>query len=244
MTEYAKCVVCGGKVGQGIETFETKCDVCGKDITTNYVCENGHHVCNQCKINECAKEIKEICLNSKSTDPIEIAFKLMDSPCFKNIKGCRYQVIPAVALYTANRNHGGKFKNFEKTLDNVIHLATLCPSSLCKMGGVCGMTISTGKTLTEYLPKNDPEKTEAMIKRHGEMSVSAVENESNHGNRDCCNRNVIASILAGVKFSSDYLWVDMDLPERILCRYFDGNSECSREKCRFYLGYRVRKQKD
>lgn len=243
MTDYAKCVICGGKVTQGIKIYEAKCAVCGKDIKTNYVCENGHYVCNHCKLDRIINGIKEICLNYKSTDPIELAFQLMDSPLFKNIMGCRYYVIPTVALYTVNKNLGGKFDDFDKTLDNIIHLAMLCPTSLCKMGGVCGMSIATGVTLPEYLTKEEPEKVEAMIKFHGEMSINSVESESYMGSRDCCNRNVIVSILAAVKFSSDYLWVDMNLPDRIVCNYSKGNPRCNHEKCRFYLGYRVRKQK-
>ncbi|MDO5843694.1 MAG: DUF5714 domain-containing protein [Methanocorpusculum sp.] len=241
MNEYAPCVVCGGKVTQGIEVYEAKCAVCGKDINTNYMCEKGHYVCNQCKIKVCKDEIKSICLKSKSTDPIEVAFLLMDSPVFKNIVGCRYYVIAALALYTVNRNLGGKFEDFDKTLENVIFRAMKCPTSLCKMGGICGIPIATGMTLPDCLNETDQQKIEAMIKYHGEISVAAVESEKYSGSRDCCNRNAIVSILAAVRFTSDYLWIDMNLPDRIVCKYSNNNPRCNKEQCRFYLGYRVHK---
>lgn len=240
MTDYAKCVVCGGKVTQSFETFETKCAVCGKNLITHYVCENGHHVCNHCKLDVISKDIKNICLKSKSTNPVEIALELMDSPIFKNIIGCRYYVIPAVSLFTAEKNLGKKYENFDKTLDRLIHLSMLCPSSLCKMCGFCGMSAVTGLTLKEYLSKENTERAESILRAHAEMSINAIEDRSFMGSKNCCNRNVIISVLAGIKFCKDYLWIDMDYPSKIVCRYSKDNPRCNKEKCRLYLGYLVK----
>ena len=56
------------------------------------------------------------------------------------------------------------------------------------------------------------------------------------GGPRCCKRNSFTAIRAAAEFTREHLGVAMDLPDRVLCRYFPENQQCIRRACPYYPG--------
>ena len=54
------------------------------------------------------------------------------------------------------------------------------------------------------------------------------------GGPRCCKRNAFTAIRAAVEFTAERRGVSMELPERIVCRHFQGNQQCLRHRCPYY----------
>lgn len=56
------------------------------------------------------------------------------------------------------------------------------------------------------------------------------------GGPRCCKRNSFTAIRVAAEFTREHLGVAMDLPNRVLCRYFPENQQCIRRACPYYPG--------
>lgn len=233
---YTKCPVCGEDVIQGPELKESKCSQCGKIHVSNYSCKNGHKFCNSCLISKYADIAKEICLNSESRDPVEIAEKIMSHQEFTLI-GCKHYMVAPIALYTAFKNCGGKVVNFEESLSKIIDASTHGQVSMCKIGGVCGIPLSLGRTMYASNPDNtDSMEAIEISNRSAYACMKEMMNPEYKGSRDCCKRNVYLTIFMGVKDIRNNFWVNLDLPGSAKCKFSKNNPRCNKELCQMYKG--------
>ena len=52
----------------------------------------------------------------------------------------------------------------------------------------------------------------------------------------CCKRNAFLAFQEAVEIVKERLGLELDEPEKVVCRYFPNNKECKKEKCPFYPG--------
>lgn len=238
---YTKCIVCGEDLIQGSELKEYKCSICGKVYISDYSCRNGHNICSICAVKEFYEIAKTVCMKTKSKNPLEIADMIMSHPNF-TIVGCKHYIVAPLALFTAYKNCGGKINDFEKSLDIVKETAMSSQVSLCRVGGLCGIPISCGRAMYATDPgSSDKEKAKVLSNKFAAYCMRAITNPENLGSSDCCKRNVYITIISGTKFIRDYLWVDLELPTVLKCRYADTNPRCNQELCRLYKGRNLMK---
>lgn len=96
-------------------------------------------------MDEQMKMIKEICLNEKSINPIEIVKSLMkikDIP----IHGPIHHIIDGYAFLTAMHNAGVEF-DFKEALDEMEKRGKKMPGATCGQWGICGSGSSVGAAL-------------------------------------------------------------------------------------------------
>ncbi|MDO5844766.1 MAG: DUF5714 domain-containing protein [Methanocorpusculum sp.] len=238
---FSKCQICGKDTHQEYFPTDTKCDVCGKNITTNYVCPDGHHVCNDCKFEEAFNEAKIVCMNVKSGNPLDIAEIIMDTTNL-SLLGCKHYLLSALCVYTAYKNSGGKVNNFEKGLYAIKDRVQKVQTSMCKLGGFCGIPLSMGGAFqaTEVEFK-DIAKVTGFANKISGYCMSKMINPNFEGSPDCCIRNSAICIVEASKFLINNYWVDIDLPLMMKCKYANENPKCNREKCRLYYGIKTEK---
>ncbi|MDO5845283.1 MAG: DUF5714 domain-containing protein [Methanocorpusculum sp.] len=230
-----KCLICGEELIQGLEPREYRCDLCGKIFISSNLCKNGHHICSTCAIKEFYDATKSVCIKTKSKNPIGIAEQIMSYPNFTYF-GCKHYIVAPMALFTAYKNSGG-VSDFEKSLEIIKNAAMSSHTSLCNIGGVCGIPISTGKSLfASSLETIDKERLKVISSKLSVYCMHAITDPEYLGSADCCKRNIYISLIAGTKFIRDYLWIDLELPNVVKCSYCENNPRCNKELCRLYLG--------
>ncbi|MDO5844454.1 MAG: DUF5714 domain-containing protein [Methanocorpusculum sp.] len=234
-----KCPICGEEMIQEYVPKDTKCDVCGKNITTNFTCQNDHHLCNDCRFEGVYNEMKQVCLTTKSRNPLELAEIIMDSTNL-SLLGCKHYLLASLCVYTAYKNSGGRIKNFEKGLDAIKKRVLTVQTSICKLGGFCGLPLAIGGAFqtSDIEDKNIAEITKIANKISGNCMAKLI-SPNFEGSNDCCIRNSAICIAVTAKFLSNNYWVDMDLPKVMKCKYSEGNPRCNKEKCRFYVGMKI-----
>lgn len=233
---YTKCLICGEDLIQEQELKEYTCGVCGKTYISNYACKNNHHICSACAVKEFFNIAKEVCVKTKSKNPIEIAEQIMSHPNF-TIVGCKHYIVAPLALFTAYKNCVGKSDEFEKELETIKEKSSQGQVSMCKVGGLCGIPLSVGRAMYSTYPINTDKNISAgLANKFSADCMRAVINPDYKGSSDCCKRNVYITIIAGAKFIGDNLWVDLDMPSVIKCKYSGVNPRCNKEMCRLFAG--------
>ncbi|MDO5845141.1 MAG: DUF5714 domain-containing protein [Methanocorpusculum sp.] len=235
----AKCKVCGEDMLQEFLPEETKCDVCGKDIVTNFTCSNGHHMCNQCRFEGVMDDIKRVCLNTASKNPLDITTEVMKTTELSLI-GCKHYFLTAFSLYTAYKNAGGPVNDFEGTINRINDRLMTVQTSVCKLGCFCGIPAAIGGAFqtADIENKNISEITKTANILTGNCMAKLI-NPNWYGNSDCCIRNAIICVVEGVKFLKNYYSIDIELPNEIKCDFTKDNPRCNKEKCRLYKGVKT-----
>lgn len=218
----SKCPICGEEMVQGYVPIQTKCDICGNTATTNYYCKNGHYFCNHCRYDKIYHEIKKVCMSTKSKNPIEIADTFAGSSDM-SLLGCKHYLLTALVIYTAYRNAGGKGRDFEKSLDDIRDLVMMAPTSMCRLGGSCGIPIALGIAFQAIcVQTKDIEETTKIANMLSGNCMKKLNNPNEEGSRDCCMRAGYLCAVEATRFLINNYWVDMELPEVVKCRFYLG----------------------
>lgn len=225
---------------QGNDPIDNKCDICGKNFISNYKCSNGHNLCTECLSRPMLAEARKICTVSTSKNPLEIAEEIMDSPAF-SLVGCSHYLVAIFAILTAYRNSGGKVPSMDDIVKRVHPRTALCPTSMCKIGGFCGVPLCLGITLIGLMEISDKswESLREIANNMTRTCTNEVMSKDNTGSIDCCKRNTFLTIVYASRFISSNLWVDMELPQKVYCKYSEGNPRCKKDTCGFYTGWRT-----
>ncbi|MDO5844747.1 MAG: DUF5714 domain-containing protein [Methanocorpusculum sp.] len=238
---FAKCPICGTEMIQGFIPLDTKCDLCGNPTIANYYCPNGHHVCNNCGYNMMYEPLRNICLNTKSRNPMEILEKMIDDENIP-LMGCKQNLVCALAVYTAYKNNGGKGVELSKGLDMIKDRIARVQVSMCMLGGFCGIPVAMGVAYQAVSTHSD--KIDEITATANLMSghcMTKLMNPNNEGSKNCCIRNSIICTIESARFLNNNFWIDMELPQFIKCKYSDMNPRCNKEKCPFFNGKRTEK---
>ncbi|MDO5845045.1 MAG: DUF5714 domain-containing protein [Methanocorpusculum sp.] len=231
------CPICGAVLDQMDFPKHGVCELCGKEYHSNYICPNGHRTCNPCRTKNAFEEAKKLCLETKSKNPIDIAEKIMNLPDF-SVFGCRHYFVVPMALLTAFKNCGGKIRNFESVLDHILINTQLYPSSLCRIGGICGIPMCCGVCIRELDAKYFRDEKD-LVKLENALSVRCMRSILKYyviGNEGCCKDHIYACLYEGAKFLNDYFWIEVEMPEKIICKYWKHNPYDNCTDCHFYRG--------
>ena len=174
--------------------------------------------------------IKNICLNTKSQNPIEIAMNIMDHEEI-NIHGPEHHVLDGAALLTALYTHNPSF-NLEEALDELIERGKLMPGATCGKWGVCGSVSSVGAALS-IIHHTGPLSNDDYYKDHMELTSKILDKMSQIGGPRCCKRNAFISLSTAVDFIKDKYDIHLSSQD-ITCHYMSKNKQCISTRCPFF----------
>lgn len=221
------CPFCNETTEKGTPT-ETACTICGKRFVTDKVCSKGHAVCIPCSSNA-DEMIRQICLKNDSKNPVEILERLMSLPQIP-MHGPIHHRLVGSALLSAYRNSGGEL-DLEYALDDLKWRSSNVPGGACGEWGCCGAGVSAGMTLGIILDNGPMEREKWPIPmRLTSRTLASI--SSVHGPR-CCKRDSYFTMVEAIKFISENLDVDMELPEKIVCTRRSNNRQCIGSDCPF-----------
>ena len=137
------CLICGEALIYTSRTLVlAKCAYCGKEEKTNVFCINGHYLCDKCHSKDILELIEEICMESKLTDPVELAEQIFQLPSL-HMHGPEYHsIVPGILVTT----HGNSINNkVDSThIKEAIRRGREIKGGACGFYGVCGAAVGVG----------------------------------------------------------------------------------------------------
>ncbi len=221
------CLVCGAPLQYYETAREMECIYCHGKFLSNAACEAGHYVCDACHSRKALEDIAEECRHCTGKNPVEIAEKLMEDP-FVHMHGPENHVLVGVALLTAYRNAGGAV-DWETALEELVRRGSQVPGGVCGFWGCCGAAVSAGIFIS-IVTGATPLTTDTWGMAN-QMTAAALQAIGDIGGPRCCKRNAFLSISQAAAFCRERLGVELELPEEIVCSFFQNNRECIGRRC-------------
>lgn len=227
------CVLCGKELeeAQGLAT----CSYCGKVEKADYVCPEGHYICEECRLAQPLELIKKTCEHTSEKDPVKIALLLMKHPSVK-IFGDEHHALVSCSLLAAVGNVlAGSEKEFNKNsaIERAIKRIEKFGYGSCGSMGVCGAAAGVGvavSVFTKATYMSDAERSEAM------NAVSeALRQIASLGGPRCCKASTYISVQVGAEVFRNHLGVKLprsDFPRP--CIFIKKNKDCLLERCPYY----------
>ena len=231
MGNRSGCLICGKPLEYYDTEREMTCAICGKRFPSAAGCVDGHYICDSCHANQGIETILAYCRKSDSKNPITMVQGMMDDP-FIYMHGNEHHIMVGAALITAYHNAGGKVE-LEAALREMEARGGKYPGGACGFWGCCGAAVSAGmfwSIVTGTTPLSG--KTWGLA---NQITAGALQEIGMSGGPRCCKRNSFTAICTAAAFVKENLGIDMELPEKIECRYFMDNQQCIRNKCPYYV---------
>ncbi len=224
------CPICGAELVE--KHVVGKCIYCGKKEETDYICPNGHYICEDCRL----LGQKEITLKylsyTKGKDVLKIMTVLLKHPSF-NLFGKEHHFVPGPVVLTALKNQG-KLKWDSRTNEALIKRTEFLPYGICGSIGTCGACSSVGATLSMLLKATYMSDRERSIVL--DATSECLKKLANAGGPRCCKGSVYTGLVVLDEYLKKYLNLDVELPGKIVCEFSKINPECEKERCGFYNG--------
>jgi hypothetical protein len=178
------CMVCGAPLIYYWKNKESTCYYCGQVLQANAGCPAGHFVCDHCHSADAVEIIKNVCLNSKKSDMVELMQTIRSHPLFYMHGPEHHSMVPAVIL-TALKNSGYPVSNEE--INTAIERGKTVCGGACAFLGACGAAIGAGIAVSLVL-KADPydgEKRQAVQ----QATQSVLAKIASYKAPRCCQRD-------------------------------------------------------
>lgn len=134
------CILCDRPMISSEKASE--CSFCGRVEKADYLCPEGHYVCEECRTLTAEELIKRTCKHSKERDPVRIANMLMKHPAIPAY-GVEHHYLTSCVLLAGMRNLG-LFDIQSSSIDRSVALAKIVPLGSCALWGACGAAIGAG----------------------------------------------------------------------------------------------------
>lgn len=229
------CLICGAELEYFQIPRTMQCSICRKEYETTAACKDGHFICDTCHMKEGVGSIRQICMESKSKNPIVMMQQIMAKPELY-MHGPEHHVLVGATLLTAYYNSGGKI-DFVFALDEMLRRGQQIPGGACGYWGCCGAGISTGifiSIITEATPLHKEEWGMA-----NQMTAQALQAIGSLGGPRCCKRDSFTAVKEAVLFVNEQFHVQMELPDQIVCGFSKWNEQCKKDACPYYFNHEI-----
>ena len=226
----SSCLLCGSQLVYSAETQGYTCELCKDRFDSNAVCRQGHYVCEPCDSAPADEIIEKVCLNSTSTQPVELAVSLLNMLSVPMQGPLNRYLVPAVLLaayYNQLQNEQEKRLKLrmarEKSADVI--------GDFCGPHGVCITGIGTGIFISLIADSHpESEGTWGLANQMTNESLRCIEAL---GEFRCCKRDTLMAIKTAQKFVNQNFQVNLDVPELVACQFNFYHQDCLKENCPF-----------
>lgn len=226
------CMVCAEELVYSAEDKDLKCIYCNEVFQSNVTCSSGHYICNTCHSKDSMDLIFSYCLNSKETNPVNMAIELMKSENI-NMHGPEHHFLVPAVLVAAYYEKISKPQVKEEKLKITKERAKKVPGGICGNYGTCGAAVGTGlfmSIITEATPL-----TEGSWGLSNEITGHSLISMGQTGGPRCCKRNTFIALVEASKFIEEKLGVKLYDYEntKITCEFKQNNKQCIGKRCPF-----------
>ncbi|MDD3233344.1 MAG: DUF5714 domain-containing protein [Candidatus Methanomethylophilus sp.] len=221
------CLVCGEELVYDGVPQERECVVCHRRFISDCACPHGHYVCDACHEKGGMTMARAVCLEAKDRDPLAILLRLMDLPDV-HMHGPEHHILVGSALLTAYHNCTGKL-DLPTALTEMARRGQQIPGGVCGFWGCCGAAISAGMFMS-IVTGSTPlkEKEWSMCNR---LTAQCLTRIAELGGPRCCKRDSYTAVKTAVEFTARELGVQMEMPKKIVCRFYPQNAQCRGVRC-------------
>ncbi len=222
------CSICGGELRK--VDNQAKCAFCGHETHARYLCDAGHHICEDCQLADWPEVVERVCEGASATDPGEIANLIMKHP-MAVMHSPQHHIIVTPAMLSALRNSGKRPLNPGR-LSSAIERTKGIPLGSCGTRGECGAAASVGalvSILTGASFMKDRERSLAL-----QASAETLLAIAQAGGPRCCKQSVYLALETASAFLKRELDIDIAVQPR--CDFITRNEECKKERCKYYVG--------
>lgn len=224
------CLICGSDLQYLNQSLIMECEVCHKEISSNAQCVKNHFICDNCHELQGFDYINQYCLQSKSTNPVEMANVIMNNPVI-NMHGPEHHFLVPAVLITAYYNKIGKSSLIPEKLKIARDRSKNILGGFCGFYGTCGAGIGSGIYMSIILNSNPLKNDE--WKKSNMLSAQCLFRIAEHGGPRCCKRDTYLSLETSINFTKKQLKVQLNSSE-IKCNFSNRNKECKLQECNYY----------
>ena len=224
------CLVCGKELEYSREAKEMTCVFCGKTEMSHAVCKDGHYVCDACHAKKGIDAIMRKCSVTPSKNPVEIMQKIMEDP-YIYMHGPEHHVMAGAALLAAYHNCGGEL-DLPAALKEMKTRGCQVPGGVCGFWGCCGAGISTGIYMSIVTKATPLSGNSWGISNR--MTARALQAIGRIGGPRCCKRDTFTAVTEAVQMTREELGIKMELPEKLVCRFYVENQQCLGKRCPYH----------
>lgn len=220
------CSICGAELIE--RETEAICTFCGRLTPAEYICPQGHHICEECQLAPMPQVVEWVCENTTEKDPSHIVNLIMKHPAML-MHSAQHHFIVAPVILAALAN-AGEFTLHKGRIRAALRRSSDIPFATCGTRGECGACIGLGAAvsiLTKATYLKDRERSLA-LQASGEALLAVAE----AGGARCCKQSVYLTLETAAAFLKREL--HLELPLKINCDFSSLNQECKRERCRYY----------
>jgi len=221
------CFFCGSTLSE--ETSRETCLICGQVEESDLRCPNGHYLCEDCRLAEPRGVIERACAATTSSDPVEIADRILLHPHFRD-HGPHHHLLAAPVLVTALRNAGYAGLRPESATVAWKRMADV-PAAVCGLRGDCGASVGVGAALsvaTRAHHRSDVERSSVLL-----ATSRALADLAALGGPRCCRMSAYAALETGRAVFRETLGVDLP-GEPGRCRVAGRLPDCHGPRCPFH----------
>lgn len=179
--------------------------------------------------------ISEVCLETRSSNPLAIAREIMEAPDFPDA-GQAHHPLVACSLLAACANTGDFELDKQEVVEAGLEKGDSIPGGFCAGFGADAAAISLGIAVSEVLDTNvKAETADARAKAHSLTGKGMLNIANNDGNR-CCRRSTLSVLNLATNFFNHNLDASLEsTPEsEVVCRLKEDNPLCNGKNCRYY----------
>ncbi len=224
------CIICGADLIYTEKAEPMQCSICKNVFPSNAKCENGHFICDTCHGKDGFELIEQVCILSKSTNPIELAVFIMGNPKIKMHGPEHHFLVPAVLL-TAYYNKTNNNALLHEKLQVAKERASIIPGGFCGFCGNCGAGVGTGIFMSLILDSTPLANQE--WKLCNLMTSQSLKQIADNGGPRCCKRDTFLALETAIDFVAEHLNEKLDKPP-ITCSFFKQNKECRKTECKYF----------
>ncbi|KAH3760987.1 SAM-dependent methyltransferase [Pelomyxa schiedti] len=211
----ARCVVCGG-------VFDDVMVTCGR----------GHFVCDSCHSADAVHAILAVCAESDTSDPLSLAYSLLEFPSVCMHGPEHHFLVPAVLITAYHNTLGSPREKKLADLKAAKQRSSEVPGGWCGFCGCCGGAVGVGIFLSVVQNATPMSTSEWACSNQG--TGVALGSLSSIGGPRCCARATFNGVIVGQHFAAAKLGVTFTKPNNIVCNVFKNNKQCLGVKCPFH----------
>lgn len=222
----AGCMVCGAPLVYHTTEQATACHFCGKILSANSCCEQGHFVCNHCHTGDALELVEHLCSVSTESDPMVLFHEFRRHPSFP-LHGPQYHSLVPGLLLACLRNAGHPVS--DEQIRSGIRRGGEVSGGSCGFMGVCGAAAGIGIAFSVLLEAT-PLKGEARQKVQQIVQQVLAEIAGYEAAR-CCQRDCWIALRSGVRIAVEMWGLELLPVEPFACTQMARNRECLGVDC-------------
>lgn len=225
------CLICGDELVYFTTPFHINCEYCGKEFKATVKCKSNHYVCDECHALPSLHMIREVCIQSTTTNPIELAQFIMKHPNI-NMHGPEHHFLVPAVLLSAYFNKLEQYSEKEKAIKEAQRRTKYVLGGFCGSHGSCGAAIGTGVFIS-IITNATPLSSKNWGFSNLMTSIALLEISKNGGPR-CCKRCSFVAILQACRFIEEKFDIHLAYDENVDCLFYTNNKQCRKASCLFF----------